>query len=170
MMLFTGAIVLITSVSLYLAGDFSSPNSFSHTFQLSENIGPIYIEYGPETNYKEFLCKVRQNTHWWHVNGGWVNQPPVDYRASTGVFKSTLNGNSISAITLNYNYPILRKTLPLYQSYFGCLDLGKTIEDKINYSNFFGDGVFSVYSRISNKIVSFSSHEEPAFSGAVLEW
>lgn len=172
MLLFTGAIVLITSVSLYLAGDFSSPNSFSHTFQLSENMGPIYIEYGPETNYKEFLYKVHQNTHWWHINGKWVNQPSVGFNWSTYQFRSTLNDNSINAITLNYNYPILRKTLPLGQTYFGCLDLANltSIENKKTYSSFFVDGVFSVYSRVNNKIVLLNSHEEPAFSGAVLEW
>jgi hypothetical protein len=38
-------------------------------FELSQSIGPIYIDYSPSINYKKFLQQTTGNTYFWYVNG-----------------------------------------------------------------------------------------------------
>lgn len=88
------------------------------------------------------------------------------------IYRSSISEGLIELYTCNYQYPLLKKNLPLDLTYFGCFsieDLG-LIADKTTYSTYFGDGVFSVYTKLSNKTVMFNSDEEPAFNGALLEW
>lgn len=56
--IFIGIISLITGFSIYsITGVPNIESQVGPGFELSQSIGPIYIEYGPTLNYKEFLFK-----------------------------------------------------------------------------------------------------------------
>ena len=48
---------------------FSGLTELSPGFELSQSIGPIYLDYAPGTNYREFLLKTRLNTKFWYIDG-----------------------------------------------------------------------------------------------------
>ena len=68
MILATAVLGLATTVSVCVIY-FSGLTELSPGFELSQSIGPIYLDYAPGTNYREFLLKTRLNTKFWYIDG-----------------------------------------------------------------------------------------------------
>jgi hypothetical protein len=107
------------------------PETLSPSFELSQSIGPIYIEYDPNISYKEFLDKTSRNTSFWYVNGKWQSYAPLS-NYYTGFYIeppsiagwSSIEGNVIKALhTGNYMYPVIvDQSLPLTKTFLGTLN------------------------------------------------
>lgn len=56
--IFLSVMIVLTTTSLYFIGE----PALGPGFELSDSIGPIYLEYNKDTTYREFLLKTKKNT------------------------------------------------------------------------------------------------------------
>lgn len=179
---FIGLISLITTASIYsITGALDIENQVGPGFELSQSIGPIYIEYGPTLNYKEFLYKTSNNTHFWYTGVHWDKNMPLDYYS--GIIPPSISGwSSISQskinllYTGNYMYPLLNEqSLPLAKTFLGNFELqnGESIVSSMaTYLKYFDEGVLDVYSFSRNKLIIHNSNDPDVnrLYASFLEW
>ncbi len=76
MLLTTTLFTLATTVSVCIIY-FSGLSELDPGFELSQSIGPIYLDYTPAVDYREFLLKTRLNTKFWYIADRWVLSAPL---------------------------------------------------------------------------------------------
>jgi hypothetical protein len=78
--IFLGVVGLITGLTIHCITAVSGIEiELGPGFELSQSIGPIYIEYGSTIDYREFLRKNSNNTEFWYTCGYWDKDIPLSY-------------------------------------------------------------------------------------------
>ena len=152
-------------------------------FELSQSIGPIYIDYDPSINYKKFLQQTTGNTYFWYVNGYWGLDAPLSAYYPNSMIPpkvagwSSIEGDVIKSLyTGNYMYPLLtNQPLPLAKTFLGNFDLdygASIILDQAAYLKYFGEGVLDVYRFSANKLLIYGSGDSDIdkLFESFLEW
>jgi len=167
--MFLGVIGLITGLTIHCITAVSGIEiELGPGFELSQSIGPIYIEYGSTIDYREFLRKTSNNTEFWYTCGYWDKDTPLSYWSGS-VPPSITGWSSIKEDTIdllytgNYMYPVLKdQALPLAKSFLGNFELQNResiVSDLTTYLKYFDRGVLDVYSVSRNKLLIANSDD-----------
>jgi hypothetical protein len=126
--LFISLIAAITITSLFVPAINSISLELGAQFELSQSMGPVYLQYDPKQPFSEFLRKSNMNCLYWYIDGRWTLDGPIDPRPFNPlgcqlniVGRVFINENStIDLYTNNYSYPLLKnQSLPLNKTFFG---------------------------------------------------
>lgn len=182
-LVFLSLVGLIATLSICTTCTAEISNQLGPGFELSQSIGPIYIDYDSSVNYKEFLNKTSRNTFFWYINGHWdLDAPLSSYYQNSPLPPSiagwsSIEGNLIKSLyTGNYMYPLLvDQALPLAKTFFGNFELSdgnSIVLNQANYLKYFGDGVLDVYRFSSNRLIIAGSDDtyNTKIFESFLEW
>lgn len=138
-------------------------------FELSQSVGPIYVQYDPSMTFESFYYKTTKNTSFLYVGGRWTLDVPFNNQ----IFVTS--NSTVDLYTNNFFYPLLKdQALPLNKTFLGNFKFpdGELVDrDYASYIKYLGEGLLTTYHINSNTIVYFTGGQDITdLSTAFLEW